>query len=110
MRPPPPMNGAAGDKVTVGKVVGSVLGVLGSLLSGNISGVVKNVAAITPPGSPVQNALDAGEALLNGDYRTALDAATKLAPEGTPVARARTLAARVESRAREAEDRARQAL
>lgn len=110
MRPPPPMNAATGEKVTVGKVVGSVLGVLGSLLSGNVSGVVKNVAAITPPGSPVRNALDAGEALLNGDYRTALDKATKLAPEGTPVARAREIAVRVDSRAREAKARAEKAL
>lgn len=109
MRPPPPMAGTE-DKITVGKVIGSVLGVLGSLVSGNIAGIVKNVAAIVPQGSPVRYALTAGEAVLNGDYRTALDAAVRLAPAGSPVAETRDLVARVESRATEVKGRVDSAL
>ncbi len=103
MRPPPPRVND-GEKLTVGKVVGSVLGVLGSLATGNISGVVKNVAAMVPERFPLKNALRAGEAVMNGDYRTALDAATKLAPADSPLARARGIAARVESRAAAVQD------
>jgi len=97
MRPPPPMPNQGGSKVS--KIVGSVIGLLGSLATGNVAGIIQNAVSLLPEDSPLGNAVTAGKAVISGDYRTALDAATRLAPKGSAIANARNLVDEVDSRA-----------
>jgi hypothetical protein len=88
LRPSP--GKASGDAVQAGakgSVASSVVGLLGSIASGNVMGIVQNAAALVPADNPLGAAISGVAAVARGDYKGALAAAAKIAP-GTPVGRA----------------------
>jgi hypothetical protein len=76
--------GVGGSK---GSIATSVVGLLGSIATGNVMGIVQNAAALVPADNPLGAAISGVAAVARGDYKGALAAAAKIAP-GTPVGRA----------------------
>jgi hypothetical protein len=90
MRPSPgPASGTDGPVKSVekGDAASSVLGLLGSIASGNIMGIVQNAAKLVPEDNPLGAAIAGAAAITRGDFKKALDSASKIAP-GTPIGKA----------------------
>ena len=62
---------------------GGVLGLLGAITSGNPMAIVEHASTLLPEKSPLRVAVRGATALAKGDYRTALDSAKSLSPEGS---------------------------
>jgi hypothetical protein len=90
MRPSPgKVDGTSGPikSSEKGSAASSVLGLLGSIASGNIMGIVQNAANLVPEDNPLGAAIAGAAAITKGDFKKALDAASKIAP-GTPIGKA----------------------
>ncbi len=89
LRPSP--GKASGDALQTsggkGSMVSSVIGLLGSVATGNVMGIVQNAAALVPADNPLGAAISGVAAVARGDYKGALAAAAKIAP-GTPIGHA----------------------
>ena len=86
MRPPPPKTDNV-DTSGAGDAAGSVLGLLTSLATGNVVGVISNAVDLLPSDSALGSAVQGGKALARGDYRTALKSAQRVAPPNSRLAK-----------------------
>ena len=77
-----PAAGQSGDSDAA-----SAVGLLTSLLSGNVAGVVQHAIALLPEDSTLGQAVKGTSAAVRGDHRGALRAMSKLAPKDSPLAR-----------------------
>jgi hypothetical protein len=80
MRPPPPKPAGEGAAQGAGDAASAVLGLLGSIATGNIMGIVQNAAALVPEDNPLGAAVHGAAAIARGDFKAALSSASKIAP------------------------------